>query len=357
MQAPLPSPMLPDTAEVAVLADYGAPLLQALARCETALPPGAGEGLVAALARIALALQADNPTRIRQQESWWGRLLGRDVDREAEGRALQSQLGVLALRAREQAQHLQQHVQLRAMAIAEHSAAATALDAWAELATSRLTQLDAAGRPRCHNGGITCDGWRRCVVWKPVNGSCCRTRTTCCCNASRASMMSCCRPGDRPHWPTRPPRALHWPARLPRCTPRSMTRLRPLRLDCAESAAAAYPLQGDRPMIQDSQSPGTLVPANTAVSTLDEGTLKALGTAHEDLPRIAEIRRELDDLRPSSLQVFGRDAASRTAAFSSQLLDQVRNRDLDASGEKLGEVVRIARSLKLDGVAQRSRCR
>ncbi|PZP66461.1 MAG: hypothetical protein DI592_23915, partial [Stenotrophomonas maltophilia] len=72
MQAPLPSPMLPDTAEVAVLADYGAPLLQALARCETALPPGAGEGLVAALARIALALQADNPTRIRQQESWWG---------------------------------------------------------------------------------------------------------------------------------------------------------------------------------------------------------------------------------------------------------------------------------------------
>ncbi|EKT4094536.1 TPA: hypothetical protein QDZ99_001658 [Stenotrophomonas maltophilia] len=146
MQAPLPSPMLPDTAEVAVLADYGAPLLQALARCETALPPGAGEGLVAALARIALALQADNPTRIRQQESWWGRLLGRDVDREAEGRALQSQLGVLALRAREQAQHLQQHVQLRAMAIAEHSAAATALDAWAELATSRLTQLDAAGQ-------------------------------------------------------------------------------------------------------------------------------------------------------------------------------------------------------------------
>ncbi len=108
-------------------------------------------------------------------------------------------------------------------------------------------------------------------------------------------------------------------------------------------------------MIQDSQSPGTLVPANTAVSTLDEGTLKALGLAHEDLPRIAEIRRELDDLRPSSLQVFGRDAASRTAAFSSQLLDQVRNRDLDASGEKLGEVVRIARSLKLDGVAQRSR--
>ncbi|HCT26967.1 MAG TPA: hypothetical protein DIW85_12245 [Stenotrophomonas sp.] len=145
-QAPLPSPMLPDTVDVAVLADYGAPLLEALARRETTLPPGAGEGLVAALARIALALQAGNPARIRRQEGWWGRLLGRDVAREAEGRALQSQLGVLALQAREQAQHLQQHMQLRARAIVEHSEAAVALEGWAELAASRLTPSDIAGQ-------------------------------------------------------------------------------------------------------------------------------------------------------------------------------------------------------------------
>ena len=146
MQAPLPPPSLPDTADVAVLAGYGAPLLQALARRETALPPAAGAGLVAALARIALALQADNPAQIRRQAGWWGRLLGRDVDREAEARALQSQLGVLALQAREQAQQLQRQLQLRAMAIAGHSAAAAALDAWVELAAVRLASLDIAGQ-------------------------------------------------------------------------------------------------------------------------------------------------------------------------------------------------------------------
>lgn len=146
MQAPLPPPSLPDTADVAVLATYGAPLLQALARRETALPPGAGAGLVAALARIALALQADNPAQIRRQAGWWGRLLGRDVDREAGARALQSQLGVLALQAREQAQQLQRQLQLRAMAIAGHSAAAAALDAWVELAAVRLASLDIAGQ-------------------------------------------------------------------------------------------------------------------------------------------------------------------------------------------------------------------
>ncbi|TFZ44229.1 hypothetical protein E5C33_15340 [Stenotrophomonas maltophilia] len=146
VQTPLPSPMLPDTADLAVLADYGTPLLQALGQRAAIVPPVAGEALVAALARIALALQAGNPAQIRRQESWWGRLLGRDVDREAEGRALQSQLGVLALQAHEQARHLQQHMQLRAMAIVESAAASAALDAWAELAASRLTQLDAAGQ-------------------------------------------------------------------------------------------------------------------------------------------------------------------------------------------------------------------
>lgn len=133
-------------ADIAVLADYGAPLLQALAQRAAPLPSVAGEGLVTALARIALALQAGNPAQIRRQEGWWGRLLGRDLDREAEGRALQSQLGVLSLQAREQAQHLQQHRQARALAIAERAEAATALDAWAELGASRLEQCDAAGQ-------------------------------------------------------------------------------------------------------------------------------------------------------------------------------------------------------------------
>ncbi|HDS1100563.1 hypothetical protein ACK1O1_14010 [Stenotrophomonas maltophilia] len=144
--ATLPSPVLPDTADIAVLADYGTPLLQALTQRAAGVPSVAGEGLVAALARIALALQAGNPAQIRRQESWWGRLLGRDVDREAEGRALQSQLGVLALQAREQAQHLQQHQQARALAITERAEAATALDAWVELGVSRLERCDAAGQ-------------------------------------------------------------------------------------------------------------------------------------------------------------------------------------------------------------------
>ncbi len=144
--APLPTPQRPDTADVARVGEYGAPLLQALAAREAALPATAGDGLVAALARIALALQSTDPARLRRQESWWGRLLGRDVEREAEGRGLQSRLGVLALQAREQAQQLQQHMDLRAAAISAAGQAAEALEAWADAGAAWRPTLEASGR-------------------------------------------------------------------------------------------------------------------------------------------------------------------------------------------------------------------
>lgn len=106
-------------------------------------------------------------------------------------------------------------------------------------------------------------------------------------------------------------------------------------------------------MTQDPQATQALSVA--PVDVLDDTALQALGLGRDDLPKIEAIGRGLEDIRPGNLQVFGRDAAAKTAAFSSQLLDQVRNRDLDASGDKLGEVVRIARSLKLDGLAERSK--
>lgn len=87
----------------------------------------------------------------------------------------------------------------------------------------------------------------------------------------------------------------------------------------------------------------------------DEAELKALGLVADDREQIAALAQGLRDLAPGSLHLFGSEVAAHTAAFSSQLLDQVRNRDLEATGDKLGEVVRIARALKLDQLGERSR--
>lgn len=92
-----------------------------------------------------------------------------------------------------------------------------------------------------------------------------------------------------------------------------------------------------------------------AADTLEPGLLTRLGLQDADLAQIQQLAQGLDQSGLAGLPVFGSEAASKSAAFSSRLLDQVRNRDLDAAGDKLGEVVRIARSLKLDGLGQRSR--
>ncbi|WP_154231507.1 hypothetical protein [Stenotrophomonas indicatrix] len=142
----LPEPTLPARADVATLAAYGSHLLQVLAEPAPLQAGAEGEGLVAALARIALALQASDPARLRRQESWWGRLLGRDVERQAQAQGLQAQLGVLALQAREQAQGLAQRVQQRARAIIDNDAAAAALEAWATFGAAQLAMLEGAAQ-------------------------------------------------------------------------------------------------------------------------------------------------------------------------------------------------------------------
>lgn len=93
-----------------------------------------------------------------------------------------------------------------------------------------------------------------------------------------------------------------------------------------------------------------------ALTALPDSTaLKQLGLDESALPHIAEAAKPLADISPASLHRYGTDAASRSSGFSTRLLEKVRNTDLDASGEKLGEVVKIARSLNLDAFANRSK--
>lgn len=89
-------------------------------------------------------------------------------------------------------------------------------------------------------------------------------------------------------------------------------------------------------------------------SVLSEPALKQLGLSTADIGPVMEAAKALQDISPGNLHTYGREAAGRTTLFSTQLLDKVRNADLDTSGDKLGEVVRIARSLNLGAFNERS---
>jgi fused signal recognition particle receptor len=134
----LPAPPASLVGDAAVLSRYGEVLVQAMAP----RVPGADgceddprSDLVEALSRLALALQAGNPARLRRQTGWWGRLLGRDVERQADADALQAQCGVLLLTAQAHARRLGAVVEAGTHAAAADLHGAQALEQWAEAGT------------------------------------------------------------------------------------------------------------------------------------------------------------------------------------------------------------------------------
>ncbi|WP_137191721.1 hypothetical protein [Stenotrophomonas rhizophila] len=142
----LPAPPATIGADAAVLSRYGEVLLQAL----TSHASGGGtyeddprSDLVEALSQLALALQAGNPARLRRQTSWWGRLLGRDVERQADADALQAQCGVLLLKAQAHARLLGTVVEASTQAVAVDLHAAQALEQWADAGTALGADLPA----------------------------------------------------------------------------------------------------------------------------------------------------------------------------------------------------------------------
>lgn len=94
--------------------------------------------------------------------------------------------------------------------------------------------------------------------------------------------------------------------------------------------------------------------ALTTVNTsfvLTADSLQQLGLTAEDEGKIREVAARIDSTNPSTVAEFGRDVSTHSARFADQLLDQVRNRDLDQSGEKLSQVLSVASSLNLGALS------
>ncbi len=100
--------------------------------------------------------------------------------------------------------------------------------------------------------------------------------------------------------------------------------------------------------VSASQVMGANLPA-----VLDAQALSTLGLNSEDLPEIRQIADRIETGNPLSVAEFGRDVAEHTSGYADGLLDQIRNRDLEAAGEKLTQVVSIARSLNLNALSDR----
>lgn len=94
--------------------------------------------------------------------------------------------------------------------------------------------------------------------------------------------------------------------------------------------------------------------ATAQVITQEEtDQLQVLGLTEADLPEIERVAGSIQSSNPLSVAEFGRDVSEHTAAYSDELLAQVRNRDLEEAGTKLTKVITTARTLNLSALSDK----
>ena len=72
--------------------------------------------------------------------------------------------------------------------------------------------------------------------------------------------------------------------------------------------------------------------------------LKELGLQPADFQEVLAARKELQNMSHNSVAEYGKNIATKTSTYTDELLNLVQNRDLDATGQKLNQVVQVAHS-------------
>ena len=91
----------------------------------------------------------------------------------------------------------------------------------------------------------------------------------------------------------------------------------------------------------------------TEIALLEPTALQELGLRSEDIPKIRDLAARIDCKNAASVSEFGVDVGEHTSSYADALLDEVRNRDFDAMGGKLTQVVTLAQSTNTSALTGR----
>lgn len=83
--------------------------------------------------------------------------------------------------------------------------------------------------------------------------------------------------------------------------------------------------------------------------------LKDLGLQEADYIEVLNARKELAEMNPTTVAEYGKGIATRTSVYTDELLGMVKNKDLDATGQKLNEVVQVAQQLNTSSILNQSK--
>ena len=84
----------------------------------------------------------------------------------------------------------------------------------------------------------------------------------------------------------------------------------------------------------------------------NEMTVKPLNELSvQDRDEVMRIAQSVDVVQPLSVSQFGREVGTHTAGYADQLLAQARSSDLDVGGQKLAEVINIAKRFNMGALS------
>ena len=90
------------------------------------------------------------------------------------------------------------------------------------------------------------------------------------------------------------------------------------------------------------QFPAILAPEN----------LKELGLRETDIPDIRTLAEQIRTESPATVAEYGQKVGEHTSNYADSLLEQVRGDELNNAGNKLGQIVAIARTLNVNSLSE-----
>lgn len=83
--------------------------------------------------------------------------------------------------------------------------------------------------------------------------------------------------------------------------------------------------------------------------------LKELGLQPADFQEVLAARKELQNMSHNSVAEYGKNIATKTSTYTDELLNLVQNRDLDATGQKLNQVIQVAQQLNTSSILNKKK--
>ena len=96
-----------------------------------------------------------------------------------------------------------------------------------------------------------------------------------------------------------------------------------------------------------------------AVSVVEEKfkqlDLQGIGLKPADFQDVMTAHKELADMNHNAVAEYGKNIATKTSTYTDELLSLVQNKDLDATGQKLNQVVQVAQQLNTSSILNKSK--